>query len=173
VKVTISAGGQDYTVEVHEHGAALASAPPADIRLIAPGLYSVIVEGRSYEVAVHLPPDAARGAETAGTAQVDGRVLATAVVDARRRALAAAAGARGGAPITIVTVAAPMPGRISAVPVATGETVERGQTVALLEAMKMESSITAPQAGTVREILVTPGEAVQQRQALVRLQVGG
>ena len=67
------------------------------------------------------------------------------------------------------TVVAPMPGRVAAVPVSVGEAVVRGQTVVVLEAMKMESALAAPQPGTVAEVLVTAGQTVQQRHPLVRI----
>jgi biotin carboxyl carrier protein len=68
-----------------------------------------------------------------------------------------------------VTVAAPMPGRVVAIPVSVGDEVQRGQTVVVLEAMKMESSLATPHPGKVVEVLVSPGQTVQQRQALVRI----
>ena len=63
-----------------------------------------------------------------------------------------------------------MPGRVVAVPVAPGTTVERGQPLVVLEAMKMESALSAPHPGVVTDVLVTPGQTVQQRQPLVRIE---
>ncbi|GIW43400.1 MAG: putative acetyl/propionyl carboxylase alpha subunit AccA2 [Candidatus Binatia bacterium] len=62
---------------------------------------------------------------------------------------------------------APMPGRIVAVRVSPGEEVERGQVLAVLEAMKMEHEVAAPHAGTVREVLVEPGQQVEAGAVLV------
>jgi acetyl-CoA/propionyl-CoA carboxylase biotin carboxyl carrier protein len=44
--------------------------------------------------------------------------------------------------------------------VAEGDTVEVGQTICVLEAMKMENNVNAEKAGTVKEIKVAPGESV-------------
>ena len=52
-----------------------------------------------------------------------------------------------------------------------GAFVKRGQSVGLLEAMKMENDILATENGTVAEILVSPGEAVQADQAVMRISV--
>jgi biotin carboxyl carrier protein len=142
--------------------------PPdvGEVRRVRPGLYSVIREGRSYEVVVDMEE---REGEVSGQASVDGRYVPIHIED-RRRTLVAAGAGRAAATRGAATVVAPMPGRIVAVPVAVGESVERGQTVVVLEAMKMESVITAPAAGTVKEVLVSPGQPVQQRQALVRIE---
>jgi pyruvate carboxylase len=57
-------------------------------------------------------------------------------------------------------VAAPFDGVVT-VGVAEGDTVEAGQTVATIEAMKMEASITAPRAGTVERVAVPGTQAVE------------
>ena len=54
----------------------------------------------------------------------------------------------------------PMQGTIVKIVVAVGDTVEVGQTVCVLEAMKMENAVTAEKAGTVTEIRVAAGDAV-------------
>jgi acetyl-CoA/propionyl-CoA carboxylase biotin carboxyl carrier protein len=59
------------------------------------------------------------------------------------------------------TVAAPMQGTIVKVLVAAGDSVEAGQAVCVLEAMKMENSILAPHAGTVEELKVEAGQSVE------------
>jgi acetyl-CoA/propionyl-CoA carboxylase biotin carboxyl carrier protein len=53
-----------------------------------------------------------------------------------------------------------MQGTIVKVLVAVGDTVEAGDTVCVLEAMKMENNITAETAGTVTEVRVEPGDSV-------------
>jgi methylmalonyl-CoA carboxyltransferase 1.3S subunit len=59
-------------------------------------------------------------------------------------------------------------GTVTHVLVAAGDTVEVGQTLLLLEAMKMESEITAPAAGTIAEVAVAEGETVAGGQVLVQ-----
>jgi geranyl-CoA carboxylase alpha subunit len=64
------------------------------------------------------------------------------------------------------TIIAPMPGHVRAVQVAEGDAVGKGQTLLLLEAMKMEIRIQAPRAGRVARLLVRPGQAVERDQIL-------
>jgi len=66
-------------------------------------------------------------------------------------------------------VTAPMPGSVLSVKVAAGEAVEAGQTLLVLEAMKMENAVTAPVAGTIERVLVEPGRQVQRGEVLVEL----
>ncbi|MFZ0080911.1 MAG: acetyl-CoA carboxylase biotin carboxyl carrier protein subunit, partial [Trebonia sp.] len=57
-------------------------------------------------------------------------------------------------------VRSPMPGTVLAVHVAPGDTVSAGQAVAVVEAMKMEHTVTAPVAGTVAEVAARAGQQV-------------
>ncbi|MGW6687717.1 ATP-binding protein [Streptomyces sp. NPDC054961] len=64
------------------------------------------------------------------------------------------------------TLAAPMPGTVTVVKVTVGEKVAAGQSLLVVEAMKMEHVISAPHAGTVTELDVTPGTTVAMDQVL-------
>ncbi len=64
------------------------------------------------------------------------------------------------------TLAAPMPGTVTVVKVAVGDEVEAGQSLLVVEAMKMEHVISAPHAGTVTELDVTAGATVAMDQIL-------
>ncbi|MGW6720877.1 acetyl-CoA carboxylase biotin carboxylase subunit [Streptomyces sp. NPDC054995] len=63
-------------------------------------------------------------------------------------------------------LAAPMPGTVTLVKVAVGDEVEAGQSLLVVEAMKMEHVISAPHAGTVTELDVTAGATVAMDQIL-------
>ena len=65
---------------------------------------------------------------------------------------------------------APMPGKVLQMVVQVGERVVAGQTLALMEAMKMEHSIRAPFAGVVAELFYASGEQVAEGAALIRLE---
>lgn len=67
-------------------------------------------------------------------------------------------------------VKAPMPGKVIAINVAAGDSVEKGQTVAVMEAMKMEHSLTAPRDGVVAEIGADLGAQVAEGTVLVALE---
>jgi biotin carboxyl carrier protein len=68
-----------------------------------------------------------------------------------------------------MTVESPLDGNIISVNVKVGDTVRIGQTVAILEAMKMENEIVAPKAGTVAQIVATKGSSVESGAPLVIL----
>ena len=68
------------------------------------------------------------------------------------------------------TLIAPMPGKVTAVDVAPGDTVTKGQRILTLEAMKMEHALVAPFDGTVAELTVTPGAQVQVDAVLARIE---
>lgn len=67
-------------------------------------------------------------------------------------------------------IEAPLPGTIWKVETQVGATVKEGDTVLILEAMKMENEIMAEIDGTVKEILVQKGDAVQAGDVLVILE---
>jgi acetyl-CoA/propionyl-CoA carboxylase biotin carboxyl carrier protein len=102
------------------------------------------------------------------TAEVDGRrfsvklwvpdlvgVAAPQGVVRPKRAAQAAAGASGSGDVTV-----PMQGTIVKVLVAVGDTVEVGQTICLLEAMKMENAVNAEKDGVIKEVRVSAGASV-------------
>lgn len=68
-----------------------------------------------------------------------------------------------------VTITAPMPGRILSVKVQENQSVEAGETVCLLEAMKMENEIVAPVSGVVSMINVQNSQAVEAGESLIVL----
>ena len=65
---------------------------------------------------------------------------------------------------------APMPGLVRSVNVAEGEAVSKGQTLLVLEAMKMEIRIQAPRDGSVKKLLVQPGQTVEREQVLIEIE---
>jgi len=69
-------------------------------------------------------------------------------------------------------VTAPMPGKIIAVLVAEGDTVEAGQPLVLVEAMKMETTLAAEIAGRVQKVGAAPGELVEAGQILIEIAPG-
>ncbi|MEY4027701.1 MAG: Acetyl-/propionyl-coenzyme carboxylase alpha chain [Pseudomonadota bacterium] len=66
---------------------------------------------------------------------------------------------------------APMPGKVVSFAVKAGDKVKAGQALAVMEAMKMEHTISAPQDGTVAELLYAPGDQVADGAELLKLAV--
>ena len=145
---------------------------------------AVMVGGRSVE-AVLGPPDAAgvRRLRIAERVQdvllasrsgvvaiaLDGVALEAEVQDERSARLArfGGAAARGHGP---QAVKAPMPGLVVRVHVASGERVQAGQGLIVLQAMKMENELNCPTDGTVKAVHVRPGQAVEHGELLVELE---
>ncbi|HEX2993876.1 MAG TPA: biotin/lipoyl-containing protein [Anaerolineales bacterium] len=65
---------------------------------------------------------------------------------------------------------APMPGQVRAVNVNEGEMAAKGQTLLVLEAMKMEIRVQAPRDGTVKKLFVKQGQTVEREQVLVEIE---
>ncbi|MGF1505941.1 MAG: biotin/lipoyl-binding protein [Chloroflexi bacterium] len=76
---------------------------------------------------------------------------------------------RAARPANAGDLAAQMPGQVMAVEVAEGDAVTAGQTLLVLEAMKMEMRITAPFDGQVVRILVEPGQTVERGQQVIEV----
>ena len=73
-------------------------------------------------------------------------------------------------PITGKTVEAPLPGRIVDICVKVGDEVKVGDSVIILEAMKMENTISTDYAGTVKQIMVSLGDAVAAHTLLIEIE---
>lgn len=122
--------------------------------------YKVTLNNRVYEVEVE-----------AGEAMLVDEYEAKAPVAAAPAAVAAApvaaAPAPAAAPAAAIAVGAgevvksPMPGNILKILATVGQKVNEGETIIVLEAMKMENDIVAPKSGTLSQILVSKGQVVE------------
>lgn len=70
-------------------------------------------------------------------------------------------------------IKAPMPGKILDMPVSEGDDVEKGQSILILEAMKMENELKASMAGVIHSIQVKTGESVEKNQTLLEIKARG
>jgi acetyl-CoA/propionyl-CoA carboxylase, biotin carboxylase, biotin carboxyl carrier protein len=125
----------------------------------------------SHRTTVARPADA-RAREHAVDVEVDGRRYAVKLLRAepphaelarRRRERDAVGGGQAAAKEAVVS---PMQGTVLAVEVAEGESVQQGQVICVVEAMKMENEITAHRHGLVSELSVAPGELVRTGQVI-------
>lgn len=118
------------------------------------------LDGRRRSVGCHVHGDHAQ-------AQVDGHALRLVVTDPRDRALQAGGGAHQG------EVATPMPGVVVRLPFAVGASVQRGDVVVVVEAMKMENEYKSPVDGVIEAIHVAPGQAVEANTVLLSITPAG
>ena len=143
-KYRVTVGGKAFEVEVGD----LARSP---VRVVVDGVeYRVDLPGRA---AAPSPPPASASAPPAAPAQAAATLPP---------APAPAAGANA--------VTAMMPGRVISVEVSRGDEVKRGQTVCVIESMKMEQNIASPADGRVKSVPVSAGDSVQRGQTLVELE---
>ena len=116
--------------------------------------FLINVNGKSYDVEV---------VEVAS----DGAVSVAPVVAAPQAPKAQAPQAAPSANVNGTKVEAPMPGTILKVNVNVGDSVNEGDTVAVLEAMKMENEIPAPCSGKIAAVNVKQGDTVETGAVLV------
>ena len=153
-------GDREGTLEVSGDGFVLVTErTPAEagatfsIEPLDDGCYSVLIQGRSYRVS----------RSTLGELQVNGRTIPVEVFDPRAlRARSRGQGAQGRQ-----NVAASMPGKVIRILVAQGDSVEAGQGLVVVEAMKMQNEMKSPKAGRVAEIKTKEGAAVTAGDVLV------
>lgn len=131
--------------------------------------YIISLNGKDYEVEVeHGQAMVVNVQDTPVAAPVAAPAAPVAAPAAAPAAPAAAA-----APAPVATsgdpVTAPMPGTIVKLVAAPGAAVKKGQTILILEAMKMENEIVAPRDGVVGQILVSTGKSVATGDVLATL----
>jgi len=143
LEVTIERSNGHYIVDVDgvRHD--------VDAHKLEADFYSILTEGRSYEVSVESQGDAYHVRHGAAEQMVR-------LTDPSRRAREEGPAADG--PEQIVSQ---MPGKVVRVLVAEGDTVEAGQGVIVVEAMKMENEIAASKDGKITSLSVQPGQSVE------------
>lgn len=119
------------------------------------GKLDLLVDGE--RVTAYVSSDAARRWVT-----VNGRTVVLTKASGAKR--------RGAGQDHASELAAPMPGVIRGVNVSEGDAVTKGQTLLVLEAMKMEIRIQAPFDGMVKSLSVQVGQTVERQQILVKLE---
>jgi biotin carboxyl carrier protein len=156
-----------YEIDIDHHGRVTVDGVElaADLKLVeGRHLYSLLLDNASYEVV--LDP------EVQGRNQYD--VLAggvryqVKVQDERSRRLSLV-DRRLRTPDGELIIKAPIPGLITRLPVEPGQTLAEGETLVILEAMKMGNELRSPRAGVVHDVRVKLGDQVALGQVLVTL----
>ena len=131
----------------------------------AGGRYSLIIAGRSYEVFARRIPQPDEDSSLVYEVIIGEQRFEVRVEDERVKTLAGSV--KSAHDSGEARIRAPMPGLVIGVPVEPGATVIHGQTVIVLEAMKMENDLAAPRSGIIKEIKVNQGQTVNQGDILV------
>jgi biotin carboxyl carrier protein len=162
MKYATTVGNQTFIIEINERGEAIVDGQAFQVDFESVGaapLYSLLINNESFEALVER-----RGDEW--HVLMHGDLYTVRVSDERTQRLAAAASSL--VPETgDVSIRAPMPGLVVAVPVTVGQAVEAGDVLVILESMKMENELKAPRAAVVERVHVRAGDSVEQSQTLV------
>lgn len=157
-------GDTDYSLERTGETLSLGGTPrDVALRPLHDGAYVLTVDGHPHRVTVE-----SRDGDTL-TLRVDGTRLEVEVSDAHRLLLESF-GLDAGNAAAQREVRAPMPGLVLHLRVQPGDTVEAGEGLLVLEAMKMENEIKAAHAGTIARVHVQPGEPVTKNALLVEFE---
>jgi len=133
---------------------------PLDVVSAQDGMLSLLLQGKSYEVrheTVGVESNVVVGQERFNASVRDPRSFRS-----RRRSGASEQG--------VMKIKAPMPGKVVRILAPAGTQVETGQSVLVIEAMKMQNELKAPKTGVVKKINVEEGAAVDAGQALAEVE---
>jgi len=133
-----------------------------DILELEPGCFSILLDGRSVEVRLDSAKSPDPEAHAYRAMLYDGS-YEFALVDPRRALLAGSGGAGAGGGV----LSSPMPGKIVKLLVKAGDPVQEGQTLLVMEAMKMQNELKTNTTGTVSIIHVQEGATVETGAALI------
>jgi len=133
---------------------------PLDVVYAQDGMLSLLLQGKSYEVkqeTVGAESNVVVGQERFSATVRDPRSFRS-----RRHSGASEQG--------VMKIKAPMPGKVVRILAPAGTQVEMGQSVVVIEAMKMQNELKAPKTGVVKKINVEEGAAVDAGQALAEVE---
>ena len=152
---------QQHEIEIDNDGAVLVNGEVRDVDFLNLGgsLYSVITENKSLEAVID-------DDEGKIAVMMSGRLFEAQVLDERAMLLMQR---RGGQVARSGEVHAPMPGLIVEVTAAIDQAVTQGDTVIILESMKMQNELKSPADGVVRSIHVSAGQAVNKNDLLLEI----
>ena len=150
-----------FEIEVDNEGRVLIDGEERDVDFLNLGgsLFSLITENKSFEAVID-------DDEGRIDVMMRGRLFEAQVLDERAMLLMQR---RGGMASASGEVNAPMPGLIVEVTAALGGEVAKGQTVIILESMKMQNELKSPVDGVVRAIHAEAGQAVDKNELLVEI----
>ena len=131
----------------------------AQVELAEPCVYSILMDGRSYDARVEDTP------EGSVVVVIDGYRFEIDVRDPRRMRRHGSGGSGEG----VQNVVAPMPGKVVRVLVAPGDAVETGQGLIVVEAMKMQNEMKAARAGAVLSVSAREGATVTAGEVLATI----
>lgn len=164
MKYITSVNGQEYVIEIDQENEIKVNGERRVIdfqELAEGGTLSLLIDHRSLEAIVEERDDA-------WEVLLHGELYTVHVQDERSYRLAQARGQLTDATEALI-IRSPMPGLILDVLVEEGTRVEKGQTVVILESMKMENELRAGRDGVVTRVHVSKGDSVEKNQELAAI----
>lgn len=164
MKYITTVNGQEYVIEIDQENEIRVDGKRhgIDFQQLEPGgALSLLIDNRSLEAIVDEREDA-------WEVLLHGELYTVHVQDERAYRLAQARGQLSDASEAVV-IRSPMPGLILEVLVEEGAIVQPGQTVVILESMKMENELRAGRGGMVTRVHVGKGDSVEKNQELVAI----
>ncbi len=164
MKYITTVNGKEYVIEIDQDDEITVNGARHGIdfqQLAAGGTLSLLIDHRSLEAIVEERDDA-------WEVLLRGELYTVQVQDERAYRLAQARGELSDAQEAVV-IRSPMPGLILDVLVEEGATIQKGQTVVILESMKMENELRAARDGVVTRVHVRQGDSVEKNQELVTI----
>jgi biotin carboxyl carrier protein len=163
MKYVTTISNKTFEIEIERDGSVLVNGEHRHVDFLAlgPALYSIIMESTSHELVIE-------EREEHIEVLLRGKLYAGTVLDERAQLMAERSGGLAN-DSGEMSIKAPMPGLIVAVQVEVGQSVQAGQTILILESMKMQNELKVPRDGVVQHINVAAGQSVEQNKILVTI----
>lgn len=153
-----------FEIEIDADGGIIVNGEKRDVdfRALGPAMYSILAQNVSHELTIEQREENVE-------VLMRGHLYTNRVLDERALLMAQRSGGLGGDSGEI-NMKSPMPGLIVAIKVEVGQAVKAGETVIILESMKMQNELKAARDGVVSAVNVTPGQSVEQNKVMVTIQ---
>jgi biotin carboxyl carrier protein len=163
MKYVTTINNKTFEVEIQRDGSLLVNGErrEVDFMSMGPALYSILMDDQSHELVIEERDEDIE-------VLLRGKLYTGTVLDERAQLMAARTGGLVNE-TGEMSIKAPMPGLVVIVPVEVGQAVQAGQTVIILESMKMQNELKSPRDGVVNQINVQPGQSVEQNKVLVTI----
>lgn len=164
MKYVTTVGDEQFTIDINQSGEVIVDDEIINVNMLQmedTTMYSMIIDDESHDVRMN-------EGDGVYVVQLSGEIFEVVVEDERTRRLA---GLKSG-PAAVTgeaIIKAPMPGVVVDVLVTKEQEVEQGDTLIILESMKMQNEFKAPRAGRVHVIRVSLGDKVEQDAVLMTI----
>lgn len=161
MKYITTVGEKQFLVDIDRDGSLTIDGKPIAVDMkhtVGSTMYSFIIDGKSHNIRM-------RTEDQVYEILLGGDIFEVTVEDERTRRLAGLRETSGGGGELVIK--APMPGVVVEVPVTLGQEVQEGETVLVLESMKMQNEFKTNRTGTVKRVQVAAGDPVDVGKVMI------